>query len=104
MFIATNAKGESLPVLQALTTEAIQIDGTNAHAESSKLDRGLYRIAVRSSVNGLGVMLKITDDDADTATTTTGTFMPDGCVEVYPVEEGQHITVIDGKLNVTKLI
>ena len=99
--IPTNKNGESLPLLESVTSGSFIVDGSIAHAESAKLSQGTYRIAVRSSTGDLGVMVKITDTAADTATTTTGMWMAQGSVEYFPIAEGKHISVIDGKINVT---
>jgi hypothetical protein len=99
--IPTNKAGESMPLLEAVTSGSFIVDGSIAHAESAKLPQGVYRIAVRSSTADAGVMLKITTDIANTATTTTGMFMAQGSTEYIPIPEGSYISVIDGKINVT---
>jgi hypothetical protein len=100
--IAVNNKSESLPVLQTDTVHSFQVDGTAAHAESGKLPVGIYRIAVRTSVNDLGVMIMITAMGT-LATTTTGMYMAQGVSEYFGIEDNDIISVIDGKINVTKV-
>ena len=102
VYIAKNILGESLPVLQADTDNAVLINGTAGTATSLRLGAGIYRLSVRSSVSSLGVMVEITTDSSVTATTSTGMFMANNSVEYVVVEEGSYIVVIDGILNITK--
>lgn len=106
--IARNLEGESLPVLSPITAGAalvVNIDGTLAHAESGNLEGGIYRLAVISSVDDLGLRVKVNAVGVtDTATETTGMFMGNGCVEYIAIPEGSHISVINGSLNVIKFI
>jgi hypothetical protein len=101
--IGRNSIGESLPVLTPKTGSAFIVNGSIAHAESAKLEAGNYRIAVRLSTDNLGVMVVITLVGTS-ATTSTGMFMPHNSVEVFALEEGSVISVIDGVLNVTPLM
>jgi hypothetical protein len=101
--IGRNSIGESLPVLTPKTESAFIVNGSIAHAESAKLEAGNYRIAVRLSTDNLGVMVLITLVGTS-ATTNTGMFMPHNSVEVFSLEEGSVISVIDGVINVTPLM
>jgi len=106
--IARNLEGESLPVLSPQTAGAaleVNIDGTLAHASSGNLSGGVYRLAVVSSVDDAGMRVKINElGVTDSATITTGMFMPNASVEYFAIPEGSHISVINGYLNVIKCI
>jgi hypothetical protein len=102
--IGRNSKGESLPILTPRTSGFFIVDGSNAHAESSPLSSGNYRVAVRVSTDNAGVMVTIYKTTTDNATTTHGMFMPHNSVEVFALEEGSIISVIDGTINVTPLM
>ena len=102
--IGKNSIGESLPILTPKTASAFLVDGSIAHAESARLPVGNYRIAVRLSTDNLGVMMKVYKDTVDTATTSTGMFLPHNAIEVFALEEGSVISVIDGVINVTPLM
>jgi hypothetical protein len=102
--LGKNSIGETLPILTPKTASAFLVDGSDSHGESAKLQAGNYRIAVRTSTGNAGVMVKIYTTTVDTATTSTGMFMPHNSSEVFPLEEGSIISVIDGIINVTPLI
>ena len=102
--LGKNSIGETLPILTPKTASAFLVDGSIAHAESPRLPAGNYRIAVRLSTDNLGVMIKIYNQTVDTATTTTGMFLPHNAIEVFALEEGSIISVIDGTINVTPLM
>jgi hypothetical protein len=102
--IGKNSLGESLPILTPKTANAFLVNGSIAHAESNPLPSGIYRISVRTSTDNAGVMVKIYTTTVDTATTSTGMFMAHNSSEVFPLEEGSIISVIDGIINVTPLM
>ena len=102
--IGKNSIGESLPILTPKKASFFTVDGSIAHAESARLQAGNYRIAVRLSTDNLGVMIKIYNQTVDTATTTTGMFLPHNSIEVFALEENSVISVIDGVINVTPLM
>ena len=106
--IAVNRQGDVLPVLSPVTAGSnaeVNVDGTSAHAESIILSQGIYRLAVITSVDDAGLKAKINAAGVtDTATATTGMFMPNGCIEYVAIEEGSQISVINGNLNVIKVI
>ena len=101
--IGKNSIGESLPILTPKTASAVLVDGSIAHAESAKLPSGNYRIAVRTSTDNLGVMITISLIGTS-ATTASGMFLPHNAIEVFALEEGSVISVIDGVINVTPLM
>lgn len=101
--IARNSIGESLPVLQPKTTLVQIVDGTLAHAPSSALPSGIYRIAVQSSVDSLGCHIAITTAGTG-ATITTGLFMGSGAIEYFALEEGSIVSVINGKINIVPCV
>lgn len=102
--LGKNSIGENLPVLTPKTANAFLINGSGAHAESPALQAGNYRLAVRASTDNLGVMVTVYKDTVANATTTTGMFMSHNITEVFALEEGSIISVIDGIVNVTPLI
>ena len=97
--IAVNKAGESLPVLTPNTSGIKIVDGTAAHAESSSLDQGIYRIAVQSSVDDAGCHVAITAAGTG-ATILNGLFMGNGSVEYFALEQGSIVSVLNGKLNI----
>jgi hypothetical protein len=102
--IGKNSIGETLPILTPKTASFFTVDGSIAHAESAALQVGNYRISVRTSTDSLGVMISIYKGTADYATTSHGMFMPHNSTEVFALEEGSIISVIDGIINVTPLM
>jgi len=93
--------GNSIPVLFTDTANAVDIDGTLAHAESGKLEAGMYRLAVVSSTDDLGVRIDINTDP--TAVASEGIFMPNGAIEYFAIEADHIVSVLAGILNITKL-
>lgn len=99
---SVNRLGESLPIFNPITSNSIQLDGTAGHAESAALPEGNYRLAVKSSVNNAGVMVEISDTPV--VTTTTGMWLAQSWVEYFFIPEGSKISVINGLLNITKIV
>lgn len=98
-----NRKGESLPLMVAVTTSTIIVDGTSAHAESARLSQGIYRIAVES-VASTGIHLAIIDEGGIAATITNSLYMANNTSEYFAIDEGKVLSVIGGKINVVKFI
>jgi hypothetical protein len=97
--IPVNKRGETLPILTPNTLGLIIVDGTIAHAESAKLDEGIYRVAVQSTVDDAGCHIAITAAGTG-ATVTTGLFMGTGAIEYFGLEQGSIVSVINGKINI----
>ena len=101
--IALHKNGEALPVLTPVTSGSIIVDGTSAHAESDPIPEGVYRVAVESSVDYGGVHLILVPLGTVTvATVNTGMFIAEGSSEDMAIPEGMHISVINGKINITQ--
>lgn len=99
--VAKNRMDESLPVLIAETSGAVIVDGTAAAAASTARIKGIYRIAVMTSNSSAGVTVQITTAGT-AATLTTGMWIGHNAVEYVYCEEGSIISVINGKINITR--
>lgn len=82
-----NIHGDLMPVMRPLTETSQQIAGVEyAHAESTPLSEGIYRLIVMASTNDAGVMIKITPT-GDSATTSTGMHLAHGTAEYFFIKE-----------------
>lgn len=99
--VAKNRMEESLPVLIAETSGAVIVDGSLAAAACSPRIKGIYRIAVMTSVSSAGANLQITIAGT-VATAITGMWIGHNAVEYVYCEEGSIISVINGKINITR--
>ena len=101
---ALSLHGDVMPVLRPVTSGSQQIAGAAyAHAESTPLNEGIYRLVVRASTDDAGAMIQISTA-GDSATTTTGMYLPQGSPEYFFIKQGDIISVVDGSLNITKTV
>ncbi len=97
MKMPVDENGKPIPVLPLGASQ--DIDGTSAHAETTALEAGVYRLAVVSAT-GDGVRVAVGDEAVAEADST---YMGVGQVEIIGVSYGHVISVLDGVLNITKL-
>jgi len=98
---ARSRKGESLPILSLDTVIYQTIDGTGAHAESTVLEPGKYRIGIcESAANNAFINITTAGTAAEAE---KGAYMPLGLVEYIYISVNSIISVVDGKLNIVKV-
>lgn len=101
MPIPVDRSGNPVPIFYPDTSKAVDIDGTNNHAESNALEEGKYRLAVVSSVSQLGVRIDI--GLSPTAVASLGAWIGDGQIEYFYIKVQEKISVLAGILNITRL-
>jgi hypothetical protein len=94
--IAQNRAGEMMAVMTPQTAQAVDIDGTSGHAESSLLAEGIYRLSVVSSTAGVRVDIGA----SALAVASHGVYMADQQAEYYFINARQKVSVLGGILNI----
>jgi hypothetical protein len=95
--LPTNRAGQIMDIMCPQTASGVDIDGSSAHAESSALSEGIYRVAVVSSTAGV----RIDIGTAPVAIVSKGAYMADQQAEYWFINAGQKISVLGGILNIT---
>ena len=98
--IAVNRSGEAIPVLTPLSAGGVLIDGTAAHAESSVLQSGIYRMVVETSAADDTHVYISTAGTA--ATASNGFYMPKGAIEYFFLDQASIVSVLNGILNIVQ--
>lgn len=103
---AQNTHGSAMPVMRPVTSGSTLLDNVGngyAHIESKPLEEGVYRLICIASTDNAGVMVQITNEGIS-ATIVTGMYLAQGLPEYFFIKQGDIVSVINGSLNITKVV